>query len=97
MCRTISSCHWSPAGRNILLAGLDSNTGTLEFFNVDDMATLRTQAHFLCNNVAWDQTGRFVCSWVDDERDMEHGYVMWSFTGDMLYRCGSFATLVCAC
>jgi Eukaryotic translation initiation factor eIF2A len=71
----------------VLLAGLDTNAGTLEFFNADDMATLRTQAHFLCNNVKWDQTGRFVCSWVDDARDMEHGYVMWSFTGEMLYRC----------
>jgi translation initiation factor 3 subunit B len=84
--RPVTSCHWSPAGRNVVLAALDGNAGNLEFFNVDDMATLRTQQHFLCNNIKWDQTGRFVCSWVDDNRDMEHGYVMWSFTGEMLYR-----------
>lgn len=96
-CRPITSCHWSPAGHNILLAGLDSNAGTLEFFNVDDMATLRTQAHFLCNNVKWDQTGRFVCTWVDDARDMEHGYVMWSFTGEMLYRCVALQVCVRLC
>lgn len=86
-CRSISSCHWSPAGRVILLAGLDSNAGALEFFNADDMATLRTQAHFLANNVAWDSSGRYVCSWVDDARDMEHGFVVWSFAGELLYRC----------
>eukprot|EP01025_Chloroclados_australasicus_P046582 TRINITY_DN5137_c0_g2_i1.p2 TRINITY_DN5137_c0_g2~~TRINITY_DN5137_c0_g2_i1.p2 ORF type:complete len:174 (-),score=31.19 TRINITY_DN5137_c0_g2_i1:212-709(-) len=50
------------------------------------MATLRTQQHFLCNHVTWDQTGRHVCSWVDGARDMEHGYIIWSFTGEMLYR-----------
>lgn len=83
----MSELHWSPAGRNILLAGLSSTQGTLEFFNVDDMATLRLQAHFMCNNVLWDKSGRFVCSWVDVSRDMDHGYVMWSFTGEMLYRC----------
>lgn len=53
---------------------------------MDDMATLRLQAHFMCNNVRWDKSGRFVCSWVDVSRDMDHGYVMWSFTGEMLYR-----------
>lgn len=86
-CRNVSELHWSPAGRNIVLAGLASTQGSLEFFNVDDMATLRLQAHFMCNNVRWDQSGRYVCSWVDASRDMDHGYVMWSFTGEILYRC----------
>lgn len=93
VCRNVSELHWSPAGRNIILAGLASTQGSLEFFNVDDMATLRLQAHFMCNNVRWDQSGRYVCSWVDASRDMDHGYVMWSFTGEILYRCGNMRTL----
>ena len=85
----MSELHWSPAGRNIVLAGLASTQGSLEFFNVDDMATLRLQTHFMCNNVRWDQSGRYVCSWVDASRDMDHGFVMWSFTGEILYRCAA--------
>ena len=86
-CRNVSELFWSPAGRNIILAGLAGTQGALEFFNVDDMSTLRLQQHFMCNNVKWDQTGRYACTWVDAHRDMDHGYVMWSFTGEMLYRC----------
>lgn len=85
--RAASQLFWSPAGRNILLAGLDQTSGQLEFFNVDDLATLRCQQHFLCNNVKWDATGRYVATWVDDSRDMEHGYIVWSFTGEMMFRC----------
>ena len=85
-CRNVSELYWSPAGRNIILAGLAGTQGALEFFNVDDMSTLRLQQHFMCNNVKWDQTGRYACTWVDAHRDMDHGYVMWSFTGEMLYR-----------
>jgi translation initiation factor 3 subunit B len=84
----VSELHWSPAGHNIILAGLAGTQGALEFFNVDDMSTLRLQQHFMCNNVKWDQTGRYACSWVDAHREIDHGYVVWSFTGDMLYRCG---------
>ena len=69
------------------MAGLATNTGQLEFFNVDDMNSHRSQQHFMCTDVAWDFTGRYVCTYVDVNRDMEHGYIIWSFTGDMLYRC----------
>lgn len=91
MCRNVSELHWSPAGRNIILAGLSGTQGAMEFFNVDDMSTLRLQQHFMCNNVKWDQTGRYACSWVDAHRDMDHGYVIWSFTGELLYRYALFA------
>lgn len=88
--RNVSELHWSPAGRNIILAGISSTQGALEFFNVDDMSPLRSQQHFMCNNVKWDQTGRYACSWVDAHRDMDHGYIIWSFTGELLYRYGPY-------
>jgi translation initiation factor 3 subunit B len=44
-------------GKNILLAGLKSFNGQLEFYNVDDAETMATAEHFMCTDVDWDPTG----------------------------------------
>eukprot|EP00894_Picocystis_sp_ML_P000156 jgi/Pico_ML_1/50673/g1841.t1 len=60
--------------------------GQLEFFNVDDMETMATAEHFMCNYVNWDPTGRFVATSVTSENQMENGYQVWSFNGKLLTR-----------
>ena len=84
--KTANALYWSPAGRNLVLAGLKAMNGQLEFFNADEMETLATAEHFMCTDVDWDPTGRFVASSVNSVHQMENGFNVWSFNGRLLYR-----------
>jgi hypothetical protein len=44
-------------GRHIVLAGLKSFNGQLEFYSVDDAETMATAEHFMCTDLEWDPTG----------------------------------------
>lgn len=76
---------WSPQGRNIVLAGLKNLNGQLEFYNVDEMETLNTAEHFMCTDVDWDPTGRYIATSVTSIQQMENGFKLWSFNGKLLY------------
>lgn len=83
--KTVTGVYWSPQGKNLILAGLKSMNGQLEFFNADEMETLATAEHFMCTDVDWDPTGRYVATSVMSV-PMENGFNMWSFNGKLLYR-----------
>ena len=68
--------------------------GQLEFFGVDDMEPYRAAEHFMCTNVEWDPTGRYVATSVTSIHQMENGFNLWLFNGTPLYRCaGLFCVL----
>lgn len=89
-----NSLHWSPKGRFILLAAIATQNGALEFYDVNDAQTCKTEPkpigdveHFLCNDVQWDPSGRFVATSVTYWRNRtENGYVIWTLYGKELAR-----------
>lgn len=83
--KTCNAIYWSPAGKNIVLAGLKGMNGQLEFFNVDEMETMATAEHFMATDVDWDPTGRYVATTVTTVHQMENGFKVWSFHGRLLY------------
>ncbi len=84
--KSANALFWSPAGRHLVLAGLRGLNGQLEFFSADEMETLATAEHFMCTDVDWDPTGRYVATSVSAVHAMENGFNMWSFHGQLLYR-----------
>jgi len=73
---------WSPQGTHIVLAGLKSFNGVLEFWNVNDLELLGGGDHFMCTDVEWDPSGRYVVTSVSYYRhQMENGYNLWTFQG----------------
>jgi len=84
--RQANHLFWSPQGQFIVLAGLKQFNGVLEFFNVSEMETVANGEHFLCTDIEWDPTGRFVVTYVSHWRHQtENGYNLWSFYGKLLY------------
>nr|CAG4648511.1 EOG090X01UY [Polyphemus pediculus] len=78
---------WSPAGQFIVLAGLRSMSGTLEFIDTHDFTVMNTGEHFMATDVEWDPTGRYVAtsvSWWGHKVD--NAYWLWSFQGKILKR-----------
>jgi len=84
--KSANQLFWSPQGKNVVLAGLKGLNGQLEFFNVDEFETLASAEHFMCQEVEWDPTGRYVCTSVTSVVSMENGLNVWQFNGKLLYR-----------
>ena len=61
--------------------------GQLEFYNVDESETMATGEHFMCTDIEWDPTGRYVATVVTSVHQMENGFNVWSWNGHLLYRC----------
>merc|ERR1712176_904948 len=84
--KTVNMLYWCPKGQFIVLAGLRAFNGALEFWNVNDMEMMANGEHFMCTDVEWDPTGRYVATSVSAWRhQMENGYRIWDFRGKMLY------------
>ncbi|XP_074274818.1 eukaryotic translation initiation factor 3 subunit B-like isoform X2 [Silene latifolia] len=81
-----NALYWSPCGRYIILAGLKGFNGQLEFFNVDELETMGMAEHFMCTDIEWDPSGRYVATVVTAVHEMENGFNIWSFHGKLLYR-----------
>ncbi|XP_010454917.1 PREDICTED: eukaryotic translation initiation factor 3 subunit B-like [Camelina sativa] len=81
-----NALFWSPTGKYIILAGLKGFNGQLEFFNVDELETMATAEHFMATEIEWDPTGRYVATAVTSVHEMENGFTIWSFNGNLLYR-----------
>ena len=70
--RQANHLFWSPNGQFIVLAGLRSMSGVLEFLDTgnDDVTVMQSAEHFMATDVEWDPTGRYVitgelfCSWL---------------------------------
>lgn len=83
--KTCNQLHWSPQGNFIVLATLAAQAGALEFYNANDQELLGTGEHYMCTDLAWDPTGRFLTSSVSFWRNkMENGFSIWTFNGKEL-------------
>ena len=60
--------------------------GQLEFFNVDEFEIMNAGEHFMCTDIEWDPTGRYVATSVTSVHQMENGFNIWSWNGNLLYR-----------
>lgn len=79
---------WSPSGQFIVLAGLRTMNGTLEFIDTADFTVMNQNDHFMASDVEWDPTGRYVVSgvswWL---HKTDNAYWMWTFQGRILRKC----------
>ncbi|KAL1507263.1 hypothetical protein AB1Y20_008112 [Prymnesium parvum] len=77
-----NTLFWSPAGHILLLANLKGTAGQLEWIDTNALQTIGEAEHFMCSNIEWDPTGRYVATWVAHWRhQMENGYNLWSSHG----------------
>ncbi len=60
--KSANHIFWSPSGQFCVLAGLRNMNGVLEFVDTADFTTMNTGEHFMCTDVEWDPTGRYVAS-----------------------------------
>jgi len=80
--KACSTLWWSPVGSIILLANLKGTAGQLEWIDVNTTSTIGEAEHFMCSDIEWDPTGRFVGSSVSHWRhQMENGFMLWSSHG----------------
>jgi len=54
----------SPAGQFIVLAGMRTMNGVLEFIDTNDFTVMNSGDHFMCTDIEWDPTGRYVMTGV---------------------------------
>jgi len=83
--KQLNSIFWSPNGQFVLLAGLKSFNGVLEFYDTGDMTLMNSCEHFMASDVEWDPTGRYVTtsvSWWGHKVD--NASHIWSFQGRLL-------------
>ena len=80
--KTCSTLWWSPVGSIIVLANLKGTAGQLEWVDANTQTTIGEAEHFMCSDVEWDPTGRFVATSVSHwKHQMENGFIMWSSHG----------------
>jgi len=80
--KSCSGLWWSPVGSIILLGNLKGTAGQLEWIDVNQQQTIGEAEHFMCSNLEWDPTGRYVASSVSHwKHQMENGYHMWTSHG----------------
>jgi Eukaryotic translation initiation factor eIF2A len=65
---------------------LQQMNGQLEFYNVEEAETMATGEHFMCTDIEWDPTGRYVATVVTSVHQMENGFNLWSWNGNLMYR-----------
>jgi len=95
--KTANHLFWSPTGQFIVLAGMRSMAGALEFIDTSDFTTMNNGEHFMCTDIEWDPTGRYVMSAVSWwGHKVDNAYWMWSFQGKILkrYQCDRFCQLL---
>lgn len=86
--RKVTNClFWSPTGQFIILAGMRQMNGVMEFIDTADFTVMGGGEHFMCTDVEWDPTGRYVMtgvSWWGHKVD--NAYWLWNFQGKILKR-----------
>ena len=55
--KTANHLFWAPTGQFVVLAGLRSMNGVLEFIDTSDFTSMGVGEHFMCTDVEWDPTG----------------------------------------
>merc|ERR1712183_411903 len=85
--KSVNHIFWSPNGRFMVLAGLRNMSGQLEYWDCDDMTLMNETEHYMCTDVEWDPTGRYVATSVSYWRhQMENGYTIWNFQGKQVVK-----------
>ncbi|ELT99648.1 hypothetical protein CAPTEDRAFT_163351 [Capitella teleta] len=85
--RQANHLFWSPNGRFIVLAGLRTMSGVLEFVDTLDMTVMATTEHFMASDVEWDPTGRYVATAVSYwAYKVDNAYWLWNFQGKILHK-----------
>lgn len=85
--KAVNEIRWSPKGTNVILAGLRTLNGQLEWWSCQDkeLQKMGADEHFMCTDIEWDPTGRYVATSVQALRhNMENGYAMWTSQGRQL-------------
>ncbi|OXU26201.1 hypothetical protein TSAR_010084 [Trichomalopsis sarcophagae] len=78
---------WSPSGQFIVLAGLTTMSGALEFIDTNDFTIMNLTDHYQTSDVEWDPTGRYVVTSVASwKTSVDNGYWLWTFQGRILKR-----------
>jgi translation initiation factor 3 subunit B len=81
----INHVLWSPKGRVAVLAGIRAFQGDLEFWDVEDGNMLGSGEHYMCTDVEWDPTGRYVMSSISFWRHQnDTGFMLWNCVGQNL-------------
>jgi translation initiation factor 3 subunit B len=82
--RGITSLHWSPKGRYLVGAAL-SGSGTLNFWDTDDVTSLGSGEHYSCTDLEWDPTGRYIITSVSGWKiPNDTGFQLWSLSGEKI-------------
>jgi len=85
--RTVNTICWAPLGQFVVLAGLRSMNGVLEFVDTSDMTVMATEEHYMATDIEWDPSGRYFMSGVSFwSQRVDNGYFIWSFQGKILQR-----------
>eukprot|EP00164_Ancoracysta_twista_P002855 GFYU01003799.1.p1 GENE.GFYU01003799.1~~GFYU01003799.1.p1 ORF type:complete len:687 (-),score=239.15 GFYU01003799.1:170-2230(-) len=80
--KSVNCLFWSPKGNYIVMAGLKTLNGGLEFWDIGEFEQLAADEHFMATDVEWDPTGRYVMTYVSQFRhQLENGYFLWDFKG----------------
>jgi translation initiation factor 3 subunit B len=81
----VNTVSWSPKGRFCVLAGVRGLSGDLQFWDAEDLVMMGSGEHYMCTDIDWDPTGRYVVTSVSYWRiQNDTGFVMWTFAGQEL-------------
>lgn len=79
----VNTIVWSPTGRFLVLGAVFGFQGTLEFWDAEELNLLKSCEHYLCTNIDWDPSGRYVLSFASQHKyETDTGYQLWSVVGD---------------
>ena len=88
--KQISCLYWNPRGDFFVMAGLESSTATLEFWqcsSAGELVLVGTREHVFATEIAWEPAGRFVVSWVNSKRfSSNNDAQVWDVKGDLVSR-----------
>jgi len=85
--KSANHIFWAPTGQFVVLAGLRQMNGVLEFIDTADFTSMGSGEHFMCTDVEWDPTGRYVITGVSYwGHKVDNAYWMWNFQGKILKR-----------
>ena len=88
--KQVSFIYWSPRGDFLVMAGFESSTALLEFWQCSpagELVLVGTREHVYATEVAWEPAGRFVVSWVNCRRfSSSNDAQIWDVKGDLVAR-----------
>ncbi|CAL8073302.1 unnamed protein product [Calicophoron daubneyi] len=79
--------RWSPKGNMLVIAGLKSADGYLEFISANEGMSLAKGEHPMVSEIHWDPTGRYLSTAVSSfYQKNDNGVWFWNSVGRCLYK-----------